>query len=247
MRSILFAALAPALLASSVHGQAIDPNARNMHVFPQVADGIFGDGSEYLTTFVVTNVSAGFSSCSIALTELTSPASRLDTTNFGVPINGIAIVETTGEIAGDTGYAIIDCNLQVTAIAVFARAISGKAEGMATVFSTPAMTRGRVPVIQGDGVRTGIAIINDTLFPQTYTLTLYDADGIVENVRTLNIEAREQRVAFADESAFFEGDVPTAAGPRFEGSIVVSGGGQFHAIGLAFEGGVFTAVPFSIF
>jgi hypothetical protein len=135
----------------------------------------------------------------------------------------------------------------VTAIAVFARAISGKTEGVATVFSTPAMTRGRVPVIQGDGVRTGIAIINDTLFPQTYTLTLYDADGIVENVRTLNIEAREQRVAFADESAFFEGDVPTAAGPRFEGSIVVSGGGQFHAIGLAFEGGVFTAVPFSIF
>lgn len=247
MKSSLLSFLAIVLMATTASAQAVDPNARNMHVFPQVADGVFADGSEYVTTFVVTNVSSAFSSCSIGLTGMTSPATRLTTTNFGVPVNGIAIVETTGTIIGDTGYAVMNCNQLVTAIAVFARAVSGETEGIATVFSTPMMTRGRVPVLQGNGVRTGIAIINNTIFTQTYTMTLFDGDGNVVEIRSLQIEGNGQHVAFIDESPFFPNSVPGESGPGFEGSVVISNGGQFYAIGLAFEGGVFTTVPFSIF
>lgn len=247
MKSALLTLLAFALMTATAGAQAIDPNARNMHVFPQVADGIFVDGSEYVTTFVVTNVSAAFSSCTLSLTGLTSPATRLPTTSFGVAAGGIAIVETTGTIVGDSGYAVMNCNQQVTALAVFARAVNGITEGIATVFSSPAMTRARLPVIQGDGVRTGIAIVNNTIFQQNYTLTLTNADGTIEAIKMLQIQGNGQAVAFADESVFFQGSVPGENGDRFEGSIVVSGGGQFYAIGLAFEGGVFTTVPFSIF
>jgi hypothetical protein len=247
MKSSLLSLLAIVLMTATAGAQAVDPNARNMHVFPQVADGVFGDGSEYATTFVVTNVSAGFASCTIGLTGMTSAAGRLATTNFGVPLNGIAVVETTGTLAGDTGYAVLNCSLQVTAMATYSRSLSGTAEGKATVFSTAAMNRSRVPVIQGGGSRMGVAIINDTIFQQTYTLTLFSADGNIIAIRSLPIEGKGQRVGFVDESTFFSGNVPGEGGARFEGSIVVSNGGQFYAVGLLFEGGVFTTVPFSIF
>jgi len=247
MKSFLFSFLAVLLFSATASAQAVDPNARNMHVFPQVADGVFADGSEYATTFIVTNVSAGFSSCSIALTGMTSAANRLTTTTFGVPVNGIVVIETTGTLVGDTGYAVLNCSLQVTAMATYSRSLSGVAQGKATVFSTATMTRGRVPVIQGGGSRMGIAIINDTIFQQTYTLTLFDKDGNVVAIRSVPIEGKGQSVAFVDESTFFSGNVPGEGGTRFEGSIVVSNGGQFYAVGLLFEGGVFTTVPFSIF
>src|SRR5258706_15857889 len=78
--------------------------ASTLHVFPQVADGKFADGTAYRSHFIVSNVtSAVAASCTIRLYGL--PADRLSPATFTLGLGSGMKVATTGLQVFASGYA----------------------------------------------------------------------------------------------------------------------------------------------
>ena len=58
MRNVVMLATLFSILTLSALAQ-VDVTSRFRHVFPQIVDGRFAEGSGYITSFTITNVSPG--------------------------------------------------------------------------------------------------------------------------------------------------------------------------------------------
>src|SRR5262249_47583629 len=94
------------------------PTASSYHVFPQFADGKFGDGSYFRTTRIYSNPNSDAgASCTTQLRGLTTDGISIFTGNLSP---GSAIVATTnGTQALQSGYATVECNSSIDAEALY--------------------------------------------------------------------------------------------------------------------------------
>src|SRR5207249_1774884 len=84
------------------------PTASTFHVFPQFADGRFGDGSSYRTTLMIANPSStAGATCTMQMRGFTVPGFA---TSYTLAASGWVIVPSCGTQAFVSGYGTISCN-----------------------------------------------------------------------------------------------------------------------------------------
>jgi hypothetical protein len=84
------------------------------HIFPQVVDGVWSDGTAYTSRFLIASSVGSSATCQISLfgispERLSAPASILVQESF------VETITTRGEDVIDTGYARLDCSQPVVA------------------------------------------------------------------------------------------------------------------------------------
>jgi hypothetical protein len=212
------------------------PTAGPYHVFPQFADGAFGDGSYYRTTLMISNPSAtATANCTFKLYGLT--VDNAATFTYSVDPTDWVITSTRAAQSFKSGYATLRCSANVEAQLLYAfYGASGVKIAEATVFSSPAGAATQILADSREGARVGVAIANDTDEAANYTLFAYDNNGKQVGSATIAMNARSNRAAFADEL------MRLPAG-HFGRIIVSSTNGTASIIGLRFTGGAFTTIP----
>jgi hypothetical protein len=210
------------------------------HVFPQIADGRLSDGTSYRTHFIVSNVtSTTTASCTIQLYGIS--ADRLSTPTFTLGLRGIVRLATNDNQSIATGYATLNCNQPVKALALYRYTSStGVTLGLATVFSSPPNTRSYFLAPTGD--RLAIAVANDTDNIQQYDLSARDGSGATIATASLALQPRSSTARYADELMV----LPSG----FNGAVYINAAGgstlpsaAFSTIGLAFNGAIFSTLP----
>src|SRR5438552_11758976 len=114
--------------------------AATYHVFPQIADGTFPDGTYYLSALFATNTGANSANCTYRLvglsTDRLSSQSPLDP--FVLPaFGGFTIRSTKGAASFASGYATLSCDQPVAASVLYQFGSTSGIFGLATVFSAP--------------------------------------------------------------------------------------------------------------
>jgi pseudomonalisin len=213
--------------------------ANTYHVFPEFADGKFSDGAYYRTTRMYLNpVPLASPTCTTRLRGLTTDGKSTLTGN----LTGLdfAVVPTNGTQAFQAGYATMECTGVVEAQALYSLySPDGVKLSEATVFSSPAAPAVQILADFRDGAQVGLAIANDTDQINTYTITVYDADGKTVGSATQQLAARSSVAKFVSELVLLP--------PNYYGPVVVSSGtGPVSVIGLRFTGSIFTTIPQTI-
>src|SRR5205085_8877644 len=136
--------------------------ASTYHVFPQIADGSFGDGSYYQSNLVVTNSNPAAFSSACTLQLLRSFPTRRSSDLFTV--GGGYNYSTPGNTHTlQTGYASLQCSSKVEAQLLYSFYTStGTKMSEATVFSSPPAASLRIFADYRGGSRLGLAIANDS-------------------------------------------------------------------------------------
>src|SRR5689334_22608793 len=93
------------------------------HIFPQIADGRFADGSFYRSTIMVLPAFEGDApQCTLSLygTAATFPGGGSSPTiPINVPAGGFAAMQTTGTQPYQGGYGTLSCNINVFASVLY--------------------------------------------------------------------------------------------------------------------------------
>jgi hypothetical protein len=212
-------------------------NAQPFHVFPQVADGRFSDGSFYRSTLMILT-NGGGAQCTLDLRGLTTsfpPGPSGSSFAINIPAGQRAVaIQTAGTQAFQRGYGTLDCGAtSVFASMLFSFYVAGAKEGEATVFSSPASNSQQMIVDNREGARLGIAIANDTNVTSQYQMVYRTGSTVLATL--LEIPARSSVSRFLDEVL--------AVVPNSVGSVSISSAQPLSAIGLRFTGGVFTTIP----
>ena len=212
--------------------------ASNYHIFPEFADGRFGDGTFYRTSRLYVNPS---STLTADCTERLRPS--IAVSPFTISTSTSVIGRTSGTQNFQSGYATLTC----TGATVYAQAIyslyapNGVKLSEATVFSSPSVARSQILADNREGARVGLAIANDSDQVNTYTITAYDASGanVGSTSRTL-----QPRASIAD---FLDNWIPGIPA-NYYGQVIVESttGGMASVIGLRFTGAAFTTIPATI-
>ena len=219
----------------------VTDNRSTTHVFAQVADGGFSDGSFYRSTLIVQSDSTSTISCTATLVGLTISGFGDGTSrSFSLAAGGIAIIDTPGTQSIQTGYMNLSCSSAVTAQLLYAfRSAAGLVLSEATVFSSPATTVAQLVADHRGGSQLGIAIANPGTSAKNLLIVANDTSGTEVGRGTATVNARSQRAAFL--SSFVT--VPS----NFLGTVRISESGtstgEFYAIGLKFTGTAFTTIP----
>jgi len=210
-------------------------NAGLTHVFPQVVDGVWGDGTVYTSRFLIASTGGSSATYQISLfginpERLSAPASVM------VQGGSFETITTRGADVVDTGYARLDCSQPVVASLTYSVvSAAGKPLGIATVPSAPIASAALIPIVLNGRYRYGIATANDNDTPQVVVF-LFDS-GTTSQVWTVELQPRSQYVTFVDDVF----DVPAAGlGTLRVGS--VGGAMNFHIEALLFDQGGFTNV-----
>src|SRR5256885_9325923 len=93
--------------------------ASTYHIFPQIADGRFPDGSSFDSTFVMSNVNAPLANCSLQLYGLGTNRFPVPTNSFPLGQGGAAFVSTTATLQIASGYATLTCTQPVKAFVIY--------------------------------------------------------------------------------------------------------------------------------
>jgi hypothetical protein len=211
------------------------------HVFPQVADGRFSDGSFYRSTITVLPLFEGDApQCVLTLFGMSAAfagGSSSSSFSFNVAAGGVAAMQTTGNQAFQSGYGTLTCSTNVFANMLYSfYASEGGKLGEATIFSSSQSIRFRMVADHREGARLGIAIANNTDNQQGYVVT-YAASGGGSVSTTVTVPARRSVARFLDEMT------PVAADSVGVVSITSPTLSNFSVIGLRFTGVVFTTIP----
>lgn len=229
-RNLLFAVF---FLTASI-AQAQSPSLT--HVFPQIADGVAGDGSVYTSRFVIA-ATGGSATCRVSLFGL--DPSRLSA-GGSILVQGsyAETITTRGEDALATGHARLDCSQPVVASVTYSILSSAKVPlGISTVPSAPAVAAIFIPVVLNGRYRYGFAVANDNDVPQL-VLLLFDS-GSTSLVRTIQIAPKSHYVTFMDEVF----SVPaTGLGSLRIAAVEGIGSDKLHAMALLFDQSGFTNV-----
>jgi len=214
-----------------------------LNIFPQVADGVYGDGGYYKTTFMIL---PGY--------YLLSPTITCKLVLYGLGVNldgkGVANQWTITISAQDgyyasssaadqplkTGYATLTCSDNVYAQALYSSyAKDGTKLAEATVFASDGDTSGwstyKMIADQRNGLQLGIALANNSDQPRTYRVTINSSN------KSVTIAARTSTARFLTEI------VPSSANSVGILTIDSMDDSDFYAIGLRFTGGIFTTLP----
>src|SRR5438094_8245333 len=152
-----------------------------LNVFPQVADGVFGDGGYYKTTFMILPVYGTLSptiTCTLVLyglgVNLDGKGSASQWT-ITISQDGYYASSSAADQSLRTGYATLTCSDYVYAQALYsAYARDGTKIAEATVFASdgnPLFGDSYRMIADQRGSQHGIAIANGTNTPRTYQLT----------------------------------------------------------------------------
>jgi peptidyl-Asp metalloendopeptidase len=221
---------------------SVGPTASTYHIFPQFADGRFGDGTYYRTSRLFLNPStSSTANCTTLLRGMTT-----DNTNsfsLTLPANSSFVGRTNGTQTFQSGYATLSC----TGSSVYAQAVyslydpNGVKASEATVFSSPSVARAQVLADNREGARVGIAIANDSDQVNTYTITAYDSNGTMVGSTARTLQAR------ASVADFLDNWIPGIPANYF-GQVIVQSttGGTASVIGLRFTGAAFTTIPATV-
>ena len=215
-------------------------NASLTHIFPQVVDGVWSDGTVWTSRFLIASSTGSPVTCQVSLFGL-DPGRLSAPASVQVQESFFETISTRGEDVIGTGYARLDCSQPVVASLTYSVvSAAGKPLGIATVPSAPIASAALIPIVLNGRYRYGIATANDNDTPQVVVF-LFDS-GTTSQVWTVELQPRSQYVTFVDDVF----DVPAAGlGTLRVGS--VGGAMNFHIEALLFDQGGFTnVVPFVI-
>jgi hypothetical protein len=223
-------------------------NAATYHVFPQIADGTFPDGSSYSSVLFATNTSAVSANCTYRLYGLSGDrvAAPSPFDPFALPaFGGFTIRGTKGTASFASGYATLSCEQPVAASVLYLFGSTSGILGLATVFSAPRSLVAQYTVPNTNtGFRLGLAIANDTDLDEQYLVILSTSDGAEVGRINLTIQARSTIARFVNElftvppTGFF-GSVAIISAKTLSGA----SGGEFRTVGLLFLGSTFSTMP----
>ncbi|PYS18616.1 MAG: hypothetical protein DMG11_32935 [Acidobacteria bacterium] len=131
------------LTASVVHAQ----NAGTTHVFPQIVDGVWSDGSAFTSRFLIASIGGFPAACNISLfgigpERLTASASVL------VQPASWETISTRGRDVIAAGYARLDCSQPVFASLTYSfQSANGTSLGIATVPGAPVASNALIPMV----------------------------------------------------------------------------------------------------
>jgi hypothetical protein len=213
--------------------------ASSYHVFPQIADGYFADGSYFQSTLLVTNSnpSLGNSSCTLLLRGLALNGQTQVSFTVGTTFSYV----TPGKSSAlQTGYTTLQCSSNVEAQLVYSLYTSaGTKISEATVFSSPPASMLRIVADNTGGSRLGLAIANDSSPMGFYTIRVYDVGGNLIGAPVLTISGGQNRAVFLDEILTLP--------QNYSGYVdIVALGSSASVIGLKFTGNIFSTVPAAI-
>lgn len=245
MRRILFVFAAIAI--SSVYSFAQSEN----HIIAQVADGAFGDGTSYRTTFMILpwfNSPEG--ECLLELHGMTATLTTqgnqtfLNESSLLLPLTGGVpwVIETGRDQPFQSGFATLECADYVFATALYSFHAPNAAKlAEATVFSTEGAFNTILNLIvdERNGARLGVAIANPTALTRMYELTFADYET------TMAIPGRSSQAQFLDEMNWVRNSVPTVWPTGQVGALEIRASDftNFGAIGLRYSGTTFTTIP----
>jgi sugar lactone lactonase YvrE len=212
------------------------------HVFAQVADGLFADGSGYRSTLVVQSDTSAAVTCTATLGGgLTIPGfGDGQSLSINLPAGGVAVVDTPGTQALKTGYMTLSCSSAVTAQVLYSlRSSSGNVVSESTVFSSPPATTAQLFVDQRNGSQLGIAVANNSSSSKGLAIIATDINLIGGGITSVPIGGKSQVAGFLSEfmtlPASFLGTVSISVG---DGSTA-----DTYAIGLKYTRNAFTTIP----
>ena len=211
------------------------------HVFPQIVDGAFPDGTVYRSTFLVSSDNGSATDCTTTLVGLTIPGFGDGTTNtFSLPAGGWSIVRTPGTQPLKTGYAVLNCSAPVAAEVLYsANSSTGALLAEATVFSSPNATMAQLLADHRNGAQLGVAIANTSNAAVEIVIRALDSNETQVGQATVQLPAKGQVAKFLFELLTLP--------PGFVGRVLISTNpanvGNIYAIGLRLTGYVMTTIP----
>ena len=237
-KNFVFRCAALSLLMLSANGILCAQSTFN--VFPQVADGRFGDGTSYRSTLMILPWFEGDSpTCTLTLYGMSAVftgGGASSTFTVNIPAGGSAAVQTTGAQSYQGGYGTLNCTAAVFANVLYTfYASSGGKIGEATVFPSAESVKSRLIADHRDGSRLGIAIANNNDSDRTFLVTY--VTGSTTLSATIAVPARRSLAKFLDEVISVPAGsvgVVTVTSPTLT---------NFSVIGLRYTGGVFTTIP----
>jgi hypothetical protein len=209
---------------------------QTFHVFPQVADGVFSDGTYYRSTFMILPSSdTDIPVCNLRFFPLSVTLNGITASNFPftIPAGGSYNSSTAGNTQFfRSGYSTATCSTPVHAQTLYSFYAANNVKiAEATVFSSTERSSAKMIVDYREGARLGVAIANTTDLAHTYTFTLGS------NSASFLVPSHITGAKFVDELM----SVP--AGTTGILKIQSDDFSQFAAIGLRFTGAVFTTIP----
>ena len=212
-------------------------NSATTHVFPQIADGVWSDGSAITSRFVIASIGGFPATCSISLFGI--GPDRLDaSTSVSVPSASWQTVSTRGQDIIATGYARVDCSQPVFASLTYSvKSANGTTLTMATVSGAPVGSHALIPMVLNGHYRYAIAIANNNDSALT-ALMSFTANGN-SVVRPIQVPPRSHYIAFVDEIFNVPADGTGTAEILANGSV---GSGNFNVMALLFDQATFTSV-----
>jgi len=228
---------AGAFLLWMAFGTALSLQAQDtFHIFPQIADGTFSDGSYYKSTFLILPwFDTDAAACSLRLYGLSATLGTSGPSNaftINVPVGGYYAGLTAANQPLKTGYATLTCSDFVYAQLLYsAYSANGTKVGEATVFSSQDSYFFKMILDYRGGSKLGIAISNNTDITHTYELTLGSRTA------TVTVGARSSVAKFVDQLMSVPADTVGIL------NIEATDFSEFSAIGLRYTGPVFATIP----
>ena len=175
---------------------------RYTYILPHIADGFYGAGAYYRSTFKAAPASEVSVSCKLAVygLDVDLGGGYGNAFNFDFNANSYMISSTTATQALATGYAAFDCDGEIDTHLVYSQHSSdGTLIGEAAVFAT----EGGVHVAEflmdvSGGARFAVAIANPGASSADYILTL-DVDDTRTTFPTVTVSAQSNRAFLLDE------------------------------------------------
>jgi hypothetical protein len=211
------------------------------HIFPEVADGVFSDGTSYRSTLMILpRLDSDAPNCTLVLNGLSATfegGSRNSTHTFSIPAGGYVAARTTAGQTLATGFATLTCTESVFANMLYSfYAPTGAKISEATVFSnTFEWFQSKLVLDQRNGSQLGIAVANNTDNSHTYDVKLVTSTATLTG--SIVVPAHRSLARFVNEIL----TVPANS----VGILTVSSHdfSDFTMIGLRYTGGAFTTIP----
>lgn len=239
MRKMIWMLLVIAVFSTTGFAQdEVTDGRAKYHVFPQLADGRFSDGTSYRSTMLVSNdrfpVTCTWDFSGMKFPEFGQGDGSSYT--FTLPANKAIRINTPNTGPFKTGYAELVCDLEVTAQILFSYiSASGVVLSEATVFSSPPSSIAQLIYDVKPGVYLGVAIVNNSDHAKDYKVFTSEAFQ-----QTITIPARTQVAKFINE--WFP-TIPAQYFGVFGAYTIGPDQNDVYMIGLRYTGQAFTTLP----
>jgi hypothetical protein len=207
------------------------------HVIPIVADGAVGDGTIYITSFLITRMDTEPTNTCTLEAKGGLPAARISETSIDLTgkIGERIFTTTAGDLA--TGFAVLSCTAPVTVSALYVLTqLPAGPVSLATVLSQGTFRKASLTAFHQPPVtRLGIAVANNSSVTANYTIQVEAAGTVVQTNLTLAPQSSMSK--FLDE-------ILTVPNDFFIVTIISDQ--PIAATGLLYLNNKFTTIPLSI-